>query len=196
MLTLQQTVEADIINKRLGRIYGRHTDCDKQRFRVVFSNDQIITRYGTFNDYLEGTEIFIRTVTETRQVKKYPHLHERWIVERLIPNTYSDTEGEKGTNYIYECLYAFPEGLSLNWRAVDFLIAHIFKRVKGQDKLRLAKTEKELQYLEDGEREKRRQEIRDAIDSTPLQVMLHDKSATSLVNMKEFEEKKEREIKS
>src|SRR5258705_8908463 len=65
------------------------------KFRLVFANDQREKRLGTFCDYTsEG--IFIREVTEVREVKKYPEENYKdcYLLERLIPNYHTNIPGK------------------------------------------------------------------------------------------------------
>lgn len=77
-------------------------------FRVVFSDDQLESRRGTFTDTHAG--LFVRTVTEIREVKKYPWIKEKWILERWAPGELSyhkDLITVKDGVYI--CVYVFQD---------------------------------------------------------------------------------------
>ena len=70
------------INKRLQDEYGSQ-DLSKPYWRIVWSEDQLEKRLGTFRDIVNG--IFIREVTEVREVPKYRQwIREKYVLERLI----------------------------------------------------------------------------------------------------------------
>jgi hypothetical protein len=96
----------NFINKQLVR-YGRNTYNDPI-FRVVFCDEQTEKRHGTYNDY--HGKVFYRTITETREVQKYPWMNERWILERWAPGAISshpslvaDKDG------VFVCVYIFQD---------------------------------------------------------------------------------------
>jgi hypothetical protein len=74
--------EVERINKKLGELYGKNLS-GKHNFRVIWSDDQLEFRDGTFNDYYGS--VFVRTFKGIRQVPKYSYIKERWILEILVP---------------------------------------------------------------------------------------------------------------
>lgn len=71
------------INSYLKNLYGIDTLSNLPMWRVVFSEDELEKRYGTYDDYSPGG-LFIRRVTEVREVPKYrQYIQERYILERL-----------------------------------------------------------------------------------------------------------------
>lgn len=175
-MDLDKQIERNLINARLENIYGLHTDAKLARFRVTWAPDEIIQRHGEFWQSAGGVELSVPQV-EVRTVPKYLNLGNQWIVERLIPNYYKDVEG----SYIYECLHAFPEGLPLNERAVNLLLGHIFRRVKGQTKGKLSAKDLELQRLDRLDKEKQR--VRDMIDLSDMNIHLRTGSGVSLAGL-------------
>ncbi len=72
--------EVDRINNQLKDLFGIDTVTGLQIFRIVYSEDQLEKRYGTYDDYTKGG-LYIRTVTEVREVPKY----RQWIQKRPAP---------------------------------------------------------------------------------------------------------------
>lgn len=95
------------INRQLKDAFGSDTVSGRAMWRVVFSDDEIEKRKGTFNDFDEnGTRI--RTVTEIREVPKYrQYIHQKYVLEQLVarPDEYV---AELGCERVgYECKYVF-----------------------------------------------------------------------------------------
>ena len=176
-MQLTQLTEAYVINNRLEEFYGKHTVANKARFRVVWSTEQIEKRRGTFNVF--HGDIFLREETGIREVEKYPFFPNCWVVERLHGNVYPDVlDGE----YIYEPLFTFPEGLPLNWRAVDLVVKHALKLVTIDKDEDIPRTEKEAVHRYDKQIEKEKQNTRDMLDTTSLETALNDGNAISFSN--------------
>lgn len=171
MITLNDLTEANIINERLESLYGRHVELSKPNFRVVWAPNQIEKRYTNRTEsgvYIEGKGII-------REMPKYPWCGNQWIVERVHPNYHKDVaDGD----FIYESLWAFPEGLPLKWEAIDLCCKIALKIVKND----LPKSEKEALALDEAKREDEKQHIRDLIDTTSLETALNDKNALSYSN--------------
>lgn len=75
--------DLNIINDRLINLFGIDSVSGKCMWRVVFSDDQYETRHGTYNDFTrEG--IYLRTVTEVREVPKYQWIQQKYILEHLV----------------------------------------------------------------------------------------------------------------
>lgn len=163
--------EVRIINERFASQYGRHTIKNLPNFRLVFADDQLETRAGTFNVY--SGDIFLREEVGIREVKKYSYLDKNaWVVERLIANHHPDVfDGD----YIYEPIYSFK--IFPIWRACEFLIQSLFVP-------RRPTTEAEEIYKDDQKKEKEKAYIRNLITGTALSTTLNDGSATSFTNDK------------
>lgn len=101
---MQSESEIELINARLKEAYGRITDTIPV-FRVVWSEDQHEYRKGKFVDHYNG--IFLREVNETRYVKKYPHVRERWILEKHFPILEGSISELPGITHSYEPLFVF-----------------------------------------------------------------------------------------
>lgn len=164
--------ETEITNERLKKLYGTHTVTNKANFRLVFADDQIEKRKGTFKQYYG--DVFIREVSGIQEVPKYPFFTGQWILERLVPNVMKD---EIDGDYSYEPVYAFPQNIYPIWKAIDFFLFHLFN-----PKANLPRTQKEADYQENERIEKEKQRTRDMLDTTPLETSLNDGSAMSYSN--------------
>lgn len=110
----------DEINKKLVEKYG----CDlynNPKFRIVWTSSQTEKRKGTFNEFYGS--IFVRQVTGIREVPKYPFAKERWVLEGISPNPYSE---EVDSKLSYEPLWVFQDKdgnfLMPVWRAIELII--------------------------------------------------------------------------
>ena len=177
MKTAPTVAEAIRINERLKQLYGKFVDTENPRYRVVFSDDEIEKRHGTFNVTTEGG-VFLREETGIREVPKYEWLQGQWVLERLLPNMHKEVyEGE----YTYEPLYAFPPGLPIKWEAIHFVCQIAEGAIKNESEL--PKTEK--QAWEEIERQKAKDSARilNMLDNTAVQSALHDGGAVSLAGI-------------
>jgi len=162
-----ETLEEQVVNQRLRDFYGNHVAVDKPRFRVAFSDDQYEKRYVEERMSEHGIIVPVKAI-ET--CPKYAWLHGQWMVERLIPNFYKDVmEGE----YVYECMWAFPENLPLNWEAVWKFVSDFHNVTRPN----IPRSQKECDYIEAQQLEKEKKITRDMIDTTPLETSLNDGSA-------------------
>jgi hypothetical protein len=97
------------LNQHLKDAYGTTVD-GKQLFRLTWSTGITEFRHSTFVDYLG--DIFLREVTETREVLKYPFAQDRWILERirLTSDKAKEVFGLVGEDpYSYEPIYTFQD---------------------------------------------------------------------------------------
>ena len=77
-----ETVES--INKQLKDLFGVDTITGLSIWRVVWSEDQFEKRLGTYDDYTKAG-LYLRTVTEVREVPKYKQwIKERYVLEQLV----------------------------------------------------------------------------------------------------------------
>src|SRR5438093_12425280 len=103
---MRKSSVVDFINKEL-KVYGFNIYGEKN-FRVVYSDDQVENRKGTFEEY--SGNIFVRTYTGIKEVKKYPWIKGKWILERWAPGElayHKDLETDK--NGVYVCVYIFQD---------------------------------------------------------------------------------------
>jgi hypothetical protein len=72
------------LNNQLVSLFGIDTMTGRSIWRIVFSEDQFEKRLGTYDDFTESG-IFIRTVTEVREVPKYRQwIQNKFVLERLV----------------------------------------------------------------------------------------------------------------
>jgi len=96
--------EVDLINAKLREKYG-YIDERHPNFRVVWSNDQQEWRKGTFRDFYGS--VFLREVFETRNVSKYLHFKDRWVLEKFFPVKHGTIPELPGITHSYEPLFVF-----------------------------------------------------------------------------------------
>src|ERR1051326_4809788 len=89
------------INKELAEIYGVD-DLKRPNFRVVWSEDQVEKRWCEPILYY-GDILIRREAREVREVKKYPFIHNRHVLERRIHHN----NPELIDNPSFEPIYVF-----------------------------------------------------------------------------------------
>jgi hypothetical protein len=117
-------------------------------FRIAWSTGLTEKRFGTFSDFYG--KIFLRQVTEVRDVLKYPFDQDRWILERAQS---AAGNRELMGDYSYEPLYVFKDEhglyLPLERRPVEVLI-HRIKNPLSPSQIREV-LEKRLESQEEDE---------------------------------------------
>jgi hypothetical protein len=113
------------INKRLQDEYGYH-DLARPYWRVVFSEEQLEKRWGTFRDFDDNGN-FIREVTEIREVPKYRQwIQGKWVLERLTTVPLPNVVELLGEQFSYEPVWVFEDNkgnaLPPIFRACKFVI--------------------------------------------------------------------------
>lgn len=127
---MQITESIESINKQLVDLFGVDTVTGTPIWRVVWSEKQIEKRWGTYDDYTPSG-IFIRTVTEVREVPKYRQwIQNKYVLERLtvIPEI---NMAELPTQKLsYEPIYVFEtkkgEYLPPKIEAAKFIIDSLY----------------------------------------------------------------------
>lgn len=140
----------DEINQKLIDRYGKDL-YGNPKYRVVWSNGQTEKRVGVFNEFYG--KIFIRQVSGLREVRKYPYIQDRWVLEKSFPNPYRD---EVESNITFEPIWTFSDFqgnyVYPEWRAIELLIYWLENPVKltpGQlDSIEEDKFLKEIDYFE------------------------------------------------
>jgi hypothetical protein len=100
-----------VINSQLRDLYGSDIVTGLSIFRVVWSEDEFEHRYGTFDDFLPGTDIYLGTKTETRYLPKYRQwIHGRHILERLVLVPECNQAELPAAKISYEPLWVFRKG--------------------------------------------------------------------------------------
>ena len=116
------------LNERLEERYGK-ADNSAPNWRIVFSEEIVEKRLGTFDDFTrEG--VYLRTVTEFREVPKYKQwIHNKWILERLTVVPYFQQE-ELLTKLSYEPIWVFEDSrgnpLPPVWDAIELIIRSVY----------------------------------------------------------------------
>lgn len=122
----ESIVPVEAINEWLKNNYGQYDG--KAKFRLVFANDQLEKRLGTFRDYLPGTDIFLREVIEVRLTPKYPELNYKdcYIMERLVPNYHPNIPGKLSYEAFWSYDKRLPDGSIKHptFEAIQFLMIH------------------------------------------------------------------------
>lgn len=134
----------DKINYYLERDFGRKYD-DRPEWRVVWSEDQYENRLIDVTD--DGIQLIN---PEVRYIKKYQHITERFVLERLVPVV---GETDLVTNLSYEPAWSFEDRfgnyLPPRYDACKFIIETIL----GQ----MDKANTHTQYKDDKASEEARQ---------------------------------------
>lgn len=129
----------EIFNKRLKELYGIDTVSGLPMWRVSWTPSQYAKQYGTFHDYSEGG-IFLREVTEVREVPKYPHLRPLYVLELLMIVPMVNAAELPTQNLSYECIHPYMHAvnetyLPPNWEFTEWVIDCYFA-AKGNKSLR------------------------------------------------------------
>jgi hypothetical protein len=107
---MELTEPIDLINKQLVEHFGSDTVTGLPMWRIVFSEDQYEKRLGTYDDYTPGG-IYLRTVTEVREVPKYKQwIHERYVLENLVLVPVVNEKDLPTQKMSYEPLWVFQTG--------------------------------------------------------------------------------------
>lgn len=130
-----ENTEVRLINEWLCREYL--TIDRKPLYRLIWSDKLFENRFGTYRDFTEGG-LFIREVTETRKVKKYSYIRERWIFEKWAPgNLTANRETPDAINGDFIPVYVFEDKngnfLPPNRKVIQFLINYMNGQVKRDD---------------------------------------------------------------
>ena len=125
--------DIDRINVTLLDHYGRLENL--QTWRIVWSTDQREWRYGTYEDFTPNG-VFIREVTERREVPKYSQwAPDKWVLERLVvvPMDASPDHPQIDSALSYEPLWVFQDDLPPEWVAVKFIVDQVHKNMSQHD---------------------------------------------------------------
>jgi len=129
-----------IINRRLKDNFGINTGDGRPIWRIVWSEDQFENRHGTYDDYSPGG-IYLRTVTETRYVKKYDKIFnkDRFILEQLVAIGPIDMGTLPGEQTSYEPMYVFETNngvfLPPKYEVAEIIIQSVLA-VRGKGNIR------------------------------------------------------------
>jgi hypothetical protein len=166
----------DTVNQRLKEHYGRTVDTGQVNWRIVWSDDQYEQRYGEYVDYSESG-LYLRTVTESRKVLKYPWINHRYVLERLsiVPMVHNT---ELHTKVSYEPIYTFEadngEALPVKWEPAKFIIDTLLEGM-GDKGTRYKEPSSEEQLVEEQQR----------IDKLQEELFGNETDTTSALSVKE-----------
>jgi len=122
----------EMINAQLIDSFGTDTLSGLPIWRVSWAPNQFEKRFGTWEDYGQAG-IFIRRVTEAREVTKYPHLQKHYVLERLVLVPPIQQEELCGAKISYEPIHPFwdsnTEPLPPNWEVCQFIVQTIYHRL-------------------------------------------------------------------
>lgn len=124
-------LEVELINRDLKRIYGTDLTGLRPKYRLVWSSDQMEKRFGHYEDWYGGYGcIFIREFVGVREAKKYTHLKDQWVLEKLVFDPNPELIGSR--NGHYEPLWAFPQGLPPILKACRYVIHRDLNRNRNK----------------------------------------------------------------
>lgn len=128
--------------------------------RLVWSDDALELRFGNFNEFYGS--IFLRNFTGVKEVKKYPWVKSRWVLERWYPPSVAyNPEIPESVKGSYEPIYIFQDRhdkpLPLSLRVVELICEHMFNRPPEREQIKeghelqeVARDRDETNHLEDG----------------------------------------------
>ena len=178
-----ESIDAELINKFLAKFGNIPLSDSQPMFRLIWTDNENELRRGTYNIFHAG--IFLKTETGVLRVPKYPHLKERYIIEKWYPpEIYFTPELPESVNGGYEVKYIFEDEkynrLPLRMKVAEKLMKSWMKpnpsKMARESRDRLAAQVKE---------EKSYQADMDTIDTSDIQSNLHFGEA--IIVPKEYE---------
>lgn len=119
------------INELLKHHFGLDTVSGLAIWRVSWAPDHYEKRFGTWNDF--SGEIYLRTVTEAREVPKYPHLDKHYVLERLVIVPEFQRKELCGALISYEPMHPFWDSngdyLPPNWEVSKFIVDTVYAAI-------------------------------------------------------------------
>lgn len=127
-MDLFEPIEA--INERLKEYFGVDTPTNQAIWRIVWSEDQFEKRLGTYNDFTPSG-IYIRTVTEVREVPKYRQwVPEKYVLERLVVIPDVNIKELPTQKLSYEPLWVFQttsgKAIAPRWEAAKLIVELVY----------------------------------------------------------------------
>lgn len=123
---------AEMVNKKLKELYGTDDEF-RAIFRVVWSDEQVEKRFGTFSNWYGP--IFISEYKGMDVVKKYPYIKHRWVLEKLMFAMTDEVIGLDLNNRSYEPVYTFEDKfgreLPVEWWAVEMIVKRLLGVMSG-----------------------------------------------------------------
>jgi len=127
-MELTETIET--LNEHLVNHFGIDSISGIPIWRIVWSEDQIEKRLGTYDDITPGG-LYLRTVTEVREVPKYRQwIQEKYVLERLVVIPEYNENDLPATRVSYEPIWVFEDKkgnyLPPKFEAAKFVIDTIY----------------------------------------------------------------------
>jgi hypothetical protein len=168
------------VNRQLETIYGKDISSELPIWRVVFSDEQLETRLGTFNHFVNG--MFMRTTKEVAEVPKYPFIRHRYVLERLMYHS----NPELMVNPSYEPIYVFQDKLG-NELEVELWVCQARIAMLFSDPVKKTEKDHEAEYNEQMKKEKLRTKEILANDRPYIPTMIELGEAVSLPKVDKWE---------
>ncbi len=129
----------ETISKMLKENFGTDTVTGLPMWRVSWSEDQFERRLGTYDDFTPAG-IYLRTVTEVREVPKYRQwITRKYVLENLVGIPVQNQKELPNSKMSYEPLWVFEDGqgnaLPPSFEASQFVI-NAMNAAKGGQSLR------------------------------------------------------------
>ena len=165
------------INDRLKHVFGIDTITGATIWRIVFSEDQFEKRHGTYTDYTPNG-LYIRTVTETREVPKYRQwIEKKYVLERLVVVPEQNQDELPASRVSYEPLWVFEDKdgnyLPPKWEAAKFIIDTVYAAQYGP------KTHSMKKYIDDESSQEASLELKKKRVDGIMEALWGDQSAFS-----------------
>jgi hypothetical protein len=143
------------LNYQLERNYGKFSELPV--WRIVWSEDAREQRKGTFT-YTDNSGNFLKEEEGIREVKKYPYIKERYVLERVLPVPEMNRD-QLVTPLSYEPVFIFEnknrEYLPPRWEVCHLVIEGIMKVTAQRMGYTYKEPSSEEQLYEKSERIKR-----------------------------------------
>lgn len=119
-------IERETINILLKDKYGIDTVSGLAMWRVAWAQDQYEKKYGIYDDHTPSG-VYLRTVTEVREVPKYPYLRGLYILENLQAIPIMNAAELPSATLSYEGMYPFKHKITEKylppkWEMCEFVI--------------------------------------------------------------------------
>jgi len=118
--------QREAVNILLKDRFGIDTLSGLPMWRVAWAQDHYEKKFGTYRD-ITATGIFLREVTEVREVPKYPYLRGKYILEHLLLVPTQNRIELVAADLSYEGIYPFQHKITEaplppKWEMVEYVI--------------------------------------------------------------------------
>jgi hypothetical protein len=109
---MELTENIESLNNQLIDLFGIDSLTGQSIWRIVFSEYQFEKRLGTYDDFTPNG-LYIRTVTEVREVPKYRQwIQEKYVLERLVVVPEVNIPELPTSRVSYEPIFVFEDKYS------------------------------------------------------------------------------------